>query len=43
MDVLGTGDRRGGGRATGVMSPSLAREGGAIFPFGPTFGVKLKR
>ena len=33
----------GGGSATGVMAPPLAREGGAIFSFGPTFGVKRKR
>ena len=32
-----------GGRATGVMAPPLAREGGAIFSFGLTFGVKRKR
>ena len=35
-----TGGRRG---ATGAMAPPLAREGGAILSFGPTFDVKEKR
>ena len=32
-----------GGGATGAMAPPLAREGGAILSFGPTFEVKEKR
>ena len=36
-----TGGRRGG--ANGAMAPPLAREGGAILSFGPTFHVKEKR
>ena len=33
----------GGGGGTGAMVPPLAREGGAILSFGPTFYVKGKR
>ena len=32
-----------GGGGTGTMVPPLAREGGAILSFGPTFDVKGKR
>ena len=32
-----------GGGATGAMAPPLAREGGAILSFGPTFDMKGKR
>ena len=32
-----------GGGGTGAMVPPLAREGGAILSFGPTFDVKGKR
>ena len=32
-----------GGGGTGAMAPPLAREGGAILSFGPTFDMKGKR
>ena len=41
--ALATAGGGGGGEGHRGHGPPLAREGGAIFSFGPTFGVKRKR